>query len=127
VPFGSDVVVIKGVARFPIVSISAAVATCGFGTELSVTWNVKFVVPSVVGVPLITPVDAFSDNPPGSGLLPGASEKVNGAIPPVTVNFCEYGTLTWPLASEVVVKIGGPGFPTITVAVASGTLGKALA
>jgi len=72
-------------------------------------------------------VDAFSNNTPGSALLPGARDQVNGAIPPVAVSICEYGTLTWPFGSEVVVMTGGPGVPTMMVVVVSGTFGKALA
>jgi hypothetical protein len=33
----------------------------------SVSWNETAVVPAVVGIPVTAPVEAFSDNPAGSG------------------------------------------------------------
>ena len=59
------------------------VATAAWPGVESVTFTVNEYGPAVVGVPLITPVDAFSVRPAGSE--PEASAKVNGAVPPVTV------------------------------------------
>ena len=47
----------------------------------SFTCSVK--VPAAVGVPVTAPVAAFSESPAGSE--PVATEKVRGAVPPVTV------------------------------------------
>jgi hypothetical protein len=41
---------------------------------------VKLYVPALVGVPLMTPVDAFSERPAGNA--PAVSAKVMGAVPP---------------------------------------------
>ena len=55
------------------------------GLLLSVTLTVKLDVPSAVGVPEITPVDADSVNPAGS--FPELIDQlyVYGAAPPVAV------------------------------------------
>ena len=50
---------------------------------LSVTRTVKFEVPTVVGVPLITPV-GDSDNPGGNG--PIARDHEYAGVPPAAVN-----------------------------------------
>ena len=55
----------------PIVIASALVAEA---PRLSVTFRVKFVVPAVVGVPVIAPVVALRLSPAGSG--PGDSDQV---------------------------------------------------
>ena len=44
---------------------------------------VKLYLPIVVGAPLITPVDAASDNPGGSAAP--ITDHVYGALPPVAV------------------------------------------
>ena len=46
----------------------------------SVAVIVKLYVPALVGVPLMTPVDAFSESPEGSA--PAVSANVMGAVPP---------------------------------------------
>lgn len=45
---------------------------------------VKVVVPEPVGVPLITPVLEFNDNP--AGRLPTDTAHVYGDVPPAAVN-----------------------------------------
>ena len=50
---------------------------------LSVTRTVKFEVPTVVGVPLITPV-GDNDNPGGNG--PIARDHEYAGVPPAAVN-----------------------------------------
>jgi len=60
VPFANAVVVIDGAA--PIVIVSAFVAVA---PTLSVTFNVKFTGPDVVGVPVIAPVFALRLSPRG--------------------------------------------------------------
>lgn len=83
------------------------VAVNAVGVVESVAWKVKeALVAEAVGVPLISPVAGFSVNPAGS--VPEVSAKVYGALPPVAVSVCEYGVLTEPFASEVVV-IARPG------------------
>jgi len=83
-----------------IVIDSAAVFDTA-GTSESVTCTVKLDVPTAFGVPLITPVDVFSDNP--AGKLPTEIAQLYGVVPPVAVNVCEYPTPTWPFANDVVV------------------------
>jgi hypothetical protein len=58
-----------------------------------------------VGVPLITPVDAFNVRPPGK--VPEVSVHAYGVVPPLATNVCEYGVPTWPFTSEVVVTLMG--------------------
>jgi hypothetical protein len=62
-PLGRDAVVMT--SRGLIVMLSAWCTVCG-GVPESVAVTVKFVVPPAVGVPEIAPVEALSDNPPGS-------------------------------------------------------------
>jgi hypothetical protein len=50
--------------------------------KASVTRTVKEKEPAVVGVPLITPVDAFSASPGGND--PELSANEYGAVPPIT-------------------------------------------
>jgi hypothetical protein len=50
------------------------VAVCGVGVSESVTVTVKFVVPEAVGVPVIAPVEAFSESP--FGRLPVVTAQV---------------------------------------------------
>jgi hypothetical protein len=58
---------------------NVAVVVRGTGLVESVTVTVKENVPTVVGVPLITPVDGLMLNPVGRWL----ADQVNGADPPV--------------------------------------------
>jgi hypothetical protein len=67
-----------------ITMLSAAVAVCEL---LSVTFTVKLLVPAVVGVPEITPLDELSDRP--GGRLPEAMLQVYGETPPLAVTVAE--------------------------------------
>ena len=69
----AEPVVSVGVAA-AIVIAKSAVAETGVLSE-SVACTVKVVFPLAVGVPEMTPVDAFSCNPAGK-LLPDASDQV---------------------------------------------------
>ena len=68
-PLANALVVIDGAPLIVIDSALVAVAP-----TLSVTFRVKFVVPAVVGVPVIAPVLASRLNPAGSD--PGDSDHV---------------------------------------------------
>ena len=48
----------------------------------------------MVGVPDSSPVDAFRVTPGGS--VPALTDQVNGLVPPVTVSWSLYATLTSP-------------------------------
>ena len=54
---------------------------------LSVTRTIKLKVPSVVGVPLMTPVPAVRFNP--AGIAPDTTVHANGVVPPVACRVCE--------------------------------------
>jgi len=125
VPIGSDLVVMMGVANVPTISVSVVEVPICCGVAESFTWNTSCAVAAAVGVPLMIPVAGSSDNP--LGIVPETRENVNGTIPPVVINWNEYGTPICAGSSAVVVNIGGPGVPTMMVAVVSGTLGSALA
>ena len=58
----------------------------------SVTWMVK--APAAVGVPVIAPVDAFSDSPAGN--VPLATEKISGDVPPLTPTVALKAAFTSP-------------------------------
>ena len=61
---------------------------CCAGTLLSATAKEsasEFV--AAVGVPAITPLEGVNDKPAGN--VPVATDQVNGAVPPVAVNFAE--------------------------------------
>ena len=60
-----------------------------------------------VGVPLMSPLDAFNVNPPGS--VPAVSCQVKAPVPPVAARVCEYATPAWPFGREVVVMVSGAG------------------
>ena len=78
-PLVSDVVLITSGCGV-MVRVRLAVAAW-VGDAESVTLNVSGVaVTATPGVPLITPVDAFSDNPDGS--VPPVSAQVKGVMPP---------------------------------------------
>jgi hypothetical protein len=85
-PFGSDVVVLVSVLG-AMVSVIATDALCA-GLLESVTVKVSG-APDIaaVGVPVMAPVEAFSDNPAGS--VPLVSDQVYGFVPPVAVRFAE--------------------------------------
>ena len=73
---------------------------------LSVTFTVKLLVPAALGVPEI--VDPVSVSPAGSD--PVAIDHVYGVVPPPPFNPAEYGLLTVPALSDVVVIVSGAGF-----------------
>jgi hypothetical protein len=73
----------------------------------SVTWKVSGVFETVwVGVPVIAPVDAFSDKPAGN--VPLVRDHRYGVVPPVAARVALYALLIWPLGSELVVIASVP-------------------
>jgi hypothetical protein len=62
-----------------------------------------------VGVPVIAPVEAFSDKP--AGKVPLVRDHVYGAVPPLAARVALYVMPTWPLGSEVVVITSAPEEP----------------
>jgi hypothetical protein len=70
-----EVVVITSAGLMVRVNARVAVAVA-----LSVTWAVKLYVPAVVGVPLSTPLAAFSVSPGGSA--PALTDQLKGSVPP---------------------------------------------
>ena len=70
-----------------------------------VALTVKLNVPTVVGVPEISPVEVFKVRP--SGRLPESIDHVKAAEP-VAARVWLYDAPTVPLFSAVVVIVGGP-------------------
>jgi hypothetical protein len=77
-----------------IVSVAGLTAMVRFadavcmGEPESVTLKVRDVfADGVVGVPLISPVDALSVKPAGN--VPTIIDQVNGVVPPEAVSVCE--------------------------------------
>lgn len=105
-PLGRDVVVIaSGATLLVVVSVSPVVAVSA-GLLASVTLKVSGVPDTAtVGVPVIAPVDAFSESP--AGKLPLVSDQAYGVVPPVAVRVAEYGVPTCPFGSEGVVILRG--------------------
>ena len=64
-----------------IATIKLVVAVCAVGVVESVTMNPNRGAVATVGVPLISPVDAFSVKPVGSD--PSSIPNVYGAVPPI--------------------------------------------
>lgn len=64
--------------------LRALVAVC---EAESATLAVKLKVPTVVGVPEITPVAVLSDNP--GGREPEEIDQVYGGVPPLAESVCE--------------------------------------
>jgi hypothetical protein len=62
-------------------------------------------VPTIVGVPVIAPVDASNENPAGN--VPTATAQAYGVVPPVAANVAEYAELTTPAGNVVVVTESG--------------------
>jgi len=93
------VVVIVSGLRTAVID-SGCVSVAGTYWE-SVTCTVKFQVPVVVTVPLMTPVEEASVNP--GGRLPEMTAHVYGVQPPVAASVCEYATFTIASGSVVVV------------------------
>src|ERR1700691_327050 len=74
------------------------------GALLSVTSAVKLNGPAVVGMPLMMPVELFSDSPAGSALA--TIDQVYGEIPPLACSVVVgYGTFTVPLGTVAVVMV----------------------
>jgi len=73
-PAGSELVVTDN-AGFTVILREALVAVLGAASE-SVTVTVKFVVPAVVGVPEITPVEGFKVSPEGRLVLPPTTAQL---------------------------------------------------
>lgn len=89
VPLGSDAVVIVSGAG-AMVRVRVAVAVCA-GDPESVTLKVnEAAVTGKVGVPLMSPLDAFSDNPVGK--VPEINCHACAPVPPVAASVCEYAT-----------------------------------
>jgi hypothetical protein len=58
-----------------------------------------------VAVPVSTPVLGFNANP--AGKVPGVSDHVNGAAPPLVCKVALYAVFTMPLARGDVVVMDG--------------------
>ena len=87
-PAVSEVVLIaKGLLT---VMALLAISTAAVGVCESVTCTLKVVVPSAVGVPLITP-PVLMFNP--AGRVPELRAQVNGPTPPVDVQGCRVGNI----------------------------------
>jgi hypothetical protein len=69
-----------------IVILRDLVSVC-MGLLASLTWAVKLKVPAPVGVPLMTPLLAFSVKP--TGREPLAIDQVYGMVPPVAASVAE--------------------------------------
>jgi hypothetical protein len=84
-----------------IVRLRFAVAVCA-GEPESVTLKTSGVLATgVVGVPLISPLEAFSVNPAGS--VPEVNCHVKTPVPPDAAIICAYATPACPFGREVVV------------------------
>lgn len=71
---------------------------------MSVTLKVRAAaVTGADGVPLMTPVEAFSDSP--AGKVPVVSDQVYGVVPPEAASIVLYQAPTWPPGSEAVVML----------------------
>ena len=75
------------------------------GDPLSATCAVNANVPALVGVPAMTPVDAFRVTPPGR--LPATMLQLYGVVPPVAARACEYAAPTLPFGRLAVVSVNG--------------------
>jgi hypothetical protein len=111
-PAGSgDVDVIVSFATIMMLRFAVAVLL-----SASVTFTVKLELPAVVGVPDITPVLEFSDNPAGN--VPLLMLHVYGVTPPVAASVVVYATLTIPFGSVVVVIISVDGILIVILSAA---------
>jgi hypothetical protein len=108
VPLGRVVVVITRLAGMTIESAWSSVSGVPW---LSVTRTVKFDVPAVVGVPLITPPE-LRDSP--DGRLPESSDQLYGVTPPVAASVRLYATPICPFGRLVVV-ITRSGIPELMI------------
>src|SRR5262245_37437226 len=72
---------------------------------VSRTWTVKFAVPAVVGVPVISPA---ADNVRPAGGVPDVTDHRYGGAPPVAARLWEYAVPTAPFGrDDVVIESGG--------------------
>src|SRR3989304_3409264 len=72
----------------------------------SVTCTVKFDVPAVVGVPLITPVAVLRASPVGSG--PTDTAQLYGVLPPAATTVWLYEEAAVPSGSAAVLTLTTP-------------------
>jgi hypothetical protein len=100
VPPGNDVVVIDSVPATVIANGCEAVAPA-----LSTTRMVTFVVPTVVGVPEISPVLVLRLSPAGN--VPSDTAHVSDPVPPVEATVFEYATPAVAPGKDVVVMESG--------------------
>src|SRR5262249_41682923 len=107
-PVGSDAVVIVSPAA--TVSVSVACADC-CGFEESTTRTVKLKLPTLDGVPEMTPVCALIPRP--GGRLPFAIDHVSGMVPPDALSAALYALPVKARGSVMVVIVSG--FETASV------------
>jgi hypothetical protein len=91
---------LTGVEAAVTTRLSDSLADCALGVVESVTFTVKDVVPTAVGVPLIWPVAEFNAKP--FGKLPPKIIHVYGVVPPVAARIVEYTLPNFALGIEVV-------------------------
>ena len=103
VPPGKDVVVTVGGCAAAATAMLSAFVPVLFAA--SVTCTVNDMVPAVVGVPEITPVDATRLNPAGS--VPALTLQLYGVVPPLACSVVEYAVPAVPPGRDVVVTVGG--------------------
>lgn len=100
---GADLPKVPGSAPVTVIDNARCDDRCG--DPLSATRAVNANVPALVGVPAMTPVDAFSVKPPGK--LPDTMLQPYGVVPPVAARDCEYAPPTLPFGRVVVVSARG--------------------
>jgi hypothetical protein len=96
---------LRGATAFVIVIVSDLVVVCAVGVAESVTFTAKLNVPAAVGVPAISPVEAFSANPAGRD--PEARDQLYGDEPPPAESTLEYSVFTLPPGRELVTIWSG--------------------
>jgi hypothetical protein len=103
VPFGRGDAVVIASGGGSTVSANDFVVICD---ALSRTRTVKFAVPAVVGVPVITPA---ADNVRPAGGVPDVTDHKYGGAPPLAAKLWEYAAPTMPFGrgDDVVIEIGG--------------------
>ena len=98
-PPGNDVVVMLGGAMIVITRLAVALRWVGLVESVTVTTAV--LLPAVVGLPPITPVDALMLRPVGSPV----ADQVYGVVPPLAATVALYAVPTTPPGSGEVVVI----------------------
>jgi hypothetical protein len=118
-PAGRLVVVMTRSGTPAWIVIDRAFVAVSAGAWLSVTRTVKFDVPAVVGVPLMTPPE-LKLKP--AGRLPVCRFQLYGVTPPVAASVCEYAVPTAPLGRLAVVtdRSTGIAMDSAFVAVSAG-------